>query len=48
MFEVGRWELTVTGAEGIKMGIGVGFFCNVGSGAVVHLSGLEMVKSHDR
>ena len=28
-----RWESTVTGAEGIEMGIGVGFFADAGSGA---------------
>ena len=48
MFEVGRWESTVTAAEGIDMGIGVGFFGNAGSGAIVCLLGLEMVKSHNR
>ena len=40
--------MTVTGVEGIEMGIGVGFFCNAGSGAVVCLLGLEKMKSHDR
>ena len=46
--EVERLESTVMGTEGIDMGIGVGFFVDAGSGAIVHLLGLEMVKSHNR
>ena len=38
--EVERWESTVTGTEGIKMGIGVGFFVDAGSGATVCLSSM--------
>ena len=45
---MGRWESTVMAAEGIDMGIGMSFFGNAGSGAIVCLSGLEMVESHDR
>ena len=45
---MGRRESPVTAAEGIDMGIGMSFFGNAGSGAIVRLSGREMVKSHDR
>ena len=38
--EVERWESTVTGTEGIDMGIGVGFFVDAGSGATVCLSSM--------
>ena len=33
-----NWESTVTGAEGIEMGNGMGFFADAGSGATVCLS----------
>ena len=38
--EVERWESTVTGAEGIEMGIGVGFFVDAGSDVTVCLSSM--------
>ena len=38
--EVERWESTVTGAEGVDIGIGMGFFVDAGSGATVCFSSM--------
>ena len=35
--ELENWESTVTGAEGIEMGNGMGFFADAGSRAIVCL-----------
>ena len=35
-----RWESTVTGAEGIEMGIGMGFFVDAGYDATAFLSSM--------
>ena len=40
MLKVERWESTVTGAEGVDIGIGVGFFVDAGSGATVCFSSM--------
>ena len=40
--EVERWESTVTSAEGVNMGLGVCFFADAGTGAIVCLSSPEM------
>ena len=40
LLKVERWESTVTGLEGIEMGIGVGFFVDAGSDATVCLSSM--------
>ena len=46
--EAERWESTVAGTEGIDMCIGVGFFADADSSAIVHLLGPEMVRSQYR
>ena len=43
-----RWESTVMGAEGIDMSIGVGFFADAGTGAIVRQSSPEMVRWPER
>ena len=40
--------MTVTGMEGIDMGIGMGFFADAGTGAIVCLSSPEMVWCPER
>ena len=48
MLKVERLELTVTGAEGIDMGIGMGFFADAGSGAIVCPLSPEVLRCPER
>ena len=48
LLEVERLESTVTGAEGIDMGIGVAFFADGSAGVIVCLSSPEMEQCPER